>query len=72
MRPVRGEEIIEPLVTKAHPKHLKAALPAPLLPVAFLAGDVALSAGFVAFALASPVAALAATAAIVVAAKSRK
>ena len=27
------DALIEPLVTKAHPKHLKAALPAPLYPV---------------------------------------
>jgi len=48
------DTLIEPLVTKVHPKHLKAALPAALYPVAFLAGDLALSAGFFTFCLASP------------------
>jgi len=68
------DALIEPLVTAAHPKHLKKTLPAPLLPAVFLAGDLALSVAFVAFALASPVAAVAAAAAIaaIVAAKSRK
>jgi len=66
------DALIEPLVTKAHPKHLKTALPAVLYPVAFLLGDVALSAGFAAFALASPVAALAGIATILAAAKARK
>ena len=65
------DALIEPLVTRAHPKHLKATLPASLVPVAFLAGDLAVSAGFVGFALASPLAAVAA-AAVFVAAKARK
>jgi len=65
------DALIEPLVTRAHPVHLKAALPAPLLPAAFLLGDLALSAGFVGFALASPMAAVAAIAAVLVA-KARK
>ena len=65
------DALIEPLVTKAHPKHLKAALPASLVPVAFLAGDLAVSAGFAAFALASPLAVVAA-AAVFLAAKARK
>jgi len=53
------DAVIEPLVTRAHPKHLKVALPAALYPAAFLAGDLALAAGFGAFVLASPMAAVA-------------
>jgi len=64
------DALIEPLVTKAHPKHLKAALPAPLLPAAFLVGDLAVSAGFAAFALASPLGV--AAVAVLLAAKMRK
>jgi len=45
------DKIIEPLVTRHHPKYLKAALPAIFIPVAFLAGDVTLSIGFIGFAL---------------------
>jgi len=66
------DALIEPLVTRVHPKHLKTALPASLYPVAFLLGDLALSAGFVAFALASPALAAAAIATAVVSAKSRQ
>jgi len=65
------DALIEPLVTRAHPKHLKAALPASLVPAAFVAGDLALSAGFFGFALASPVSAVAAIA-VIAAAKARK
>jgi len=65
------DAVIEPLVTKAHPKHLKAALPAPLLPAAFLFGDLALASGFAGFALASPMV-LVAAAAVALAAKARK
>ena len=65
------DALIEPLVTKAHPKHLKAALPASLYPVAFLAGDLAVSAGFFGFALASPMV-LVAAAAVAVAAKATR
>jgi len=64
------DALIEPLVTKAHPKHLKAALPAPLLPAAFLVGDLAVSVGFAAFALASPLGV--AAVAVLLAAKMRK
>uniref|UniRef100_A0A7S0JGM1 Uncharacterized protein n=1 Tax=Calcidiscus leptoporus TaxID=127549 RepID=A0A7S0JGM1_9EUKA len=45
---------VEPLIAHAHPKRLKAALPAYLVPAAFLLSDLALSAGFVAFSVASP------------------
>jgi len=49
--------VIERLVSRgAHPKHLKAALPEALVPAAFLASDLAVSAGFCAFVLASPAA----------------
>jgi len=65
------DALIEPFVTAAHPKHLKAALPAALYPAAFLAGDLALAAGFGAFALASPTA-LAAVVATVALCKARK
>merc|ERR1719293_288203 len=50
------DALVEPLVTAAHPKHLKAALPSALYPAAFLAGDLVLAAGFGAFAFASPMA----------------
>mmetsp|Transcript_32834 Transcript_32834/g.76655 ORF Transcript_32834/g.76655 Transcript_32834/m.76655 type:complete len:96 (-) Transcript_32834:315-602(-) len=66
------DALIEPLVTKAHPKHLKAALPSALIPAAFLLGDVALTSGFFGFALASPMVLAAAAAAATVAAKVRK
>jgi len=57
--------VVESFVTAHHPMHLKAALPAPLIPAAFALGDLALAVGFVAFSLASPMAlvALAAVAA---------
>ena len=44
--------------------HAQAALPAALYPAAFLAGDLALAAGFGAFALASPMAVAAVVAAV--------
>jgi hypothetical protein len=66
------DALIEPLVTAAHPKHLKAALPAALYPVAFLAADLALAAGFGAFALASPVAVAAMIAVVALHMKARK
>lgn len=50
------DAVVEPVVTAHHPLHLKAALPAPLLPAAVLLGDLLISAGFVAFILACPVA----------------
>jgi len=59
------DALIESLVTRAHPKHLKSALPTPIVPVAFLIGDLALSAGFVTFSIASPVAAVATIALLV-------
>ena len=65
------DALIEPLVTVAHPKHLKATLPAALYPVAFLAGDIALAAGLVGFSLASPMA-VAAVFAMVALRKVRK
>ena len=65
------DALIEPLVTKAHPKHLKAALPAPLVPAAFLVGDLAVASGFFGFALASPMV-LVAAAAVAVAAKAAR
>jgi hypothetical protein len=61
------DALIEPLVTKVHPKHLKAALPAALVPAAFLAADLALSAGFFAFSLALPMAMAAAIAVVALA-----
>jgi len=64
------DALVEPLVTAAHPKHLKDALPAALYPAAFFTADLALAVGFVAFSIASPVAAVAVIA--VVAAKTRK
>jgi len=48
--------VIEPFVTRAHPKRLKATLPTPFVPAAFLLGDLAISAGFFAFSMASPMA----------------
>jgi len=65
------DALIEPLVTIAHPKHLKAALPTALYPVAFFAGDLALAVGFGAFALASPIV-IAAVVAIVALHNTRK
>jgi len=62
---------IEGFVTRYHPTHLKAALPRALLPVAFLLGDLAVSAGFVGFNLASAKG-LCAVAAVAAAAKTGK
>merc|ERR1712183_480556 len=62
------DALIEPLVTRAHPKHLKTALPAVLYPAAFLLGDFALAAGFAVFA--SPLAFV--VPAVALAAKARK
>jgi hypothetical protein len=64
------DQLVESFVTAHHPMHLKAILPAPLIPVAFLLGDLAVAAGFVSFFLASPVALVAATAIVV--SKARK
>jgi len=61
---------IEAFTAAHHPMHLKAALPAPLVPFAFLFADVALSAGFLAFAAASPAALVAVG--LAVASKGRK
>jgi len=66
------DSIVEPFVTRHHPATLKAVLPTPLVPSAFLFADLALSAGFVAFSLASPMVALAIATAAVAAAKARK
>jgi hypothetical protein len=66
------DAFLEPLFSRAPPKHLKAAMPAVLYPAAFLVGDVTLTAGFIAYTLASPMALVAAVAAVAVAAKSRK
>ena len=65
------DALIEPLVASAHPKHLKAALPAFLVPAAFLVGDLALTVGFLAFSMGFPIA-IAAAVAVAVAAKVRK
>jgi len=68
------DAVIESFVTRYHPTHLKAALPQALVPVAFLLGDLAVSAGFVGFNLASAkglcaIAAVACTAAAIKATK---
>ncbi len=65
------DAVVEGFVTAHHPVHLKAALPAPLLPAAFALGDLALATGFVAFSLASPMALVAVTA-VVAGAMARK
>jgi hypothetical protein len=66
------DALIEPLVSNGHPKYLKAALPASLVPAAFLAGDLAVAAGFVGFGLASPVVLVAAAVAMAAAKSSRR
>jgi len=64
------DDVVESLVTAHHPMHLKATLPAPLIPAAFVLGDLALAVGFVAFSLASPIAIV--TVAAVAASKASK
>eukprot|EP00316_Scyphosphaera_apsteinii_P023952 CAMPEP_0119346102 /NCGR_PEP_ID=MMETSP1333-20130426/107833_1 /TAXON_ID=418940 /ORGANISM="Scyphosphaera apsteinii, Strain RCC1455" /LENGTH=339 /DNA_ID=CAMNT_0007358601 /DNA_START=146 /DNA_END=1165 /DNA_ORIENTATION=+ len=64
------DAFVEPLVTRAHPKHLKAVLPAPLIPATFLVGDFTLAAGFFTFYVASPLTIV--TVAVMVVAKVRK
>jgi len=66
------DSIIEDFTRLHHPTDLKAALPDALVPAAFVLGDLAVSAGFVAFSLASPTAAMALlAAAVMLAVKSR-
>jgi hypothetical protein len=65
------DAVVEGFVNRHHPVHLKDALPQAALPVAFFLGDLAVSAGFVGYNLASAEG-LAALAVIVCAVKAMK